>query len=497
MWCAESGERIIFTQPTKKLLKKSLVEMEKLRKKAGQPFILKLIDSDDSTTTVRDITTFLNNGGYPKDEYVEGKGVVLLCTNEAFFRLPYFDNEDKWHLIMDEPTDLHEHRFILPLPLLYEQIHDRFLANYLTSVPSGIPGYDLLQPNNDAFDTIAANKDNDRGVRDLLSPLLCKLRRRGGESYWKVYVREGHGLLTSDEREFRDTLVADMIPTPAFFVRFKTTTLIAANIENQFFLHYYMSQGIQFIEHSLIAKEMEKQWKESGGDGHNRNHLIQIYYGYWMDWSKRARDRDGGRKMKALVKAIVDLVGDRQFLYIANKDVPRNIFVSIPGANDIMEDGYPRVCRMDNKPHGRNDYRHRNIVVVLTATLPTPSHSKFLQEVLGLTDIQIRNRMMRDTIHQAVTRSSIRDPENEQEKLVIVPDVASSEYESKQFPGCPFPKQLDIRLEEIVKPAGRPKVHANAAERQRAYWQRNTEEKRKMKVAERMKRKRAGGNRGD
>jgi hypothetical protein len=116
--------------------------------------------------------------------------------------------------------------------------------------------------------------------------------------------------------------------------------------------------------------------------------------------------------------------------------------------------------------------------------------------VLGLADIQIRNRMMQDTIHQAVTRSGVRDPENEQEKLVIVPDVASSAYEARQFPGCRPPKQLDIRLEEVVKPVGRPKVHVSAAARQKAYWRRNIEEKRRKSAeAKRMRRKTKGGKR--
>jgi hypothetical protein len=67
--------------------------------------------------------------------------------------------------------------------------------------------------------------------------------------------------------------------------------------------------------------------------------------------------------------------------------------------------------------------------------------------------------------YQSVMRTSIRDPNNQDPKRIIVPDLSLAEYLQSKFPGAQIEK-IDIGIDEVITSTfGRPRKHQSNRER--------------------------------
>jgi hypothetical protein len=148
-------------------------------------------------------------------------------------------------------------------------------------------------------------------------------------------------------------------------------------------------------------------------------------------------------------------MGDKPFLWIANKDQPETLFAEF----------CPNAQRLPNAPHGLNDYQSIDNVAVLSALNPSPQHFAFLMNHEHLKEAEIQTAIAYHTYYQAVMRSSLRDPDNRNEKTVIVPDKDAAEWLSGLLPGSAV-ESLGIELKPKGKPGQPIKYDTDAEKKQ-------------------------------
>ena len=120
--------------------------------------------------------------------------------------------------------------------------------------------------------------------------------------------------------------------------------------------------------------------------------------------------------------------------------------------------------RLPNKPHGLNAYSEIHNIAFLSALNPPSDHFRFL-ETRGLTGGDVRRAIYFQAAYQSVMRTSIRDPNNQDPKRIVVPDLHLAEYLQSKFPDSQIEK-IDIGIDEVMTSTfGRPRKHQSNRER--------------------------------
>ena len=159
--------------------------------------------------------------------------------------------------------------------------------------------------------------------------------------------------------------------------------------------------------------------------------------------SQTTRDR--------LIQATKQLFGDESFLWQANKSMPDNPFG--PTASDCP------ISRM-----GSTLTQKFIILHFCRPSILRPTTSDLL-ETRGLTGGDVRRAIYFQAAYQSVMRTSIRDPNNQDPKRIVVPDLHLAEYLQSKFPGSQIEK-IDIGIDEVMTSTfGRPRKHRSNRER--------------------------------
>jgi hypothetical protein len=139
------------------------------------------------------------------------------------------------------------------------------------------------------------------------------------------------------------------------------------------------------------------------------------------NWSKHKRDRqievagDSYLVNELIICGALDLFGDDQFVWLANKDI---------------EDKDPfggRGIKLPHTPHGLNRFQHVHNVAVLAALNPSPALYAFLDEVAHLNSNEVRRAVYHEAAYQAAGRISTRNLADQTPKHVVVADRAAAE----------------------------------------------------------------------
>jgi hypothetical protein len=198
---------------------------------------------------------------------------------------------------------------------------------------------------------------------------------------------------------------------------------------------------------------------------HQNGELLSIYHGIEGGWSKRrmhetvsinANDADAPSTLHHIAEATKKLFANRRFMWHANKSVPA----------DLLDPNK----RLPSKPHGRNDFSGIHNIALLSAINPTPDHLRFLEMMGGLTPAEIRTALYFQSAYQVMMRSSLRDPDNGDAKVVVVPDLPLAKYVEALFQRCRI-RRLDTELpiQPVRKKRGRPQQHSSTKERVSAH----------------------------
>ena len=191
---------------------------------------------------------------------------------------------------------------------------------------------------------------------------------------------------------------------------------MAANIRQSFAAITLQQQGYNLLDHPAITPRLRYT------EAHQNGHLLRVLYLSSRPMSKHLRDkRVGDERMRDIITAAVeDRMQGLDYCWSANLDMP---------------DSSLRGTRMPFVSHGLNNYQHHRAVVVLNIANLNPQCMQAMVE-LGFTAEQVKAAIMAESVYQAVSRSALRDPANDQPVLAIVPDLACADFLAARFPGC-------------------------------------------------------------
>ena len=91
-----------------------------------------------------------------------------------------------------------------------------------------------------------------------------------------------------------------------------------------------------------------------------------------------------------------------------------------------------------------------DVCCIFSALNPPQAHRKFLQDLCGMTEREVRRALLSQTAYQSCGRGILRDPDSTGVFLLIVPDRDTAEDIAGYYPGC--------RIEKLVSDIEEPKL---------------------------------------
>lgn len=442
---AKEGELVLILQPTKELINKTIED--ELERRPDRPYhkVFHGGTIGAGRFVAQELTEFLVSP--PPD-----RGVIVFATHQAFPLIPYWPTKGDWHLMIDECPQAFRcdtHR----IPKTHSIITDDLSIEPYDSI------YGAVVPRSkNAFEQKVRNTADD----EILAALQETMRIIINPNWrtfvnWEQYEKLKAG--SCPDLTFHSTL------DPKLARGFKSVLIVGADIEESGLFQLWSIDGVTFVPDDDLAAGLRYIT-------HGNTHRTVIQYFIEKPWSKRIQNRelDDGIYLDRMVSIIKEKFADVPFLWQANKRT----------SDDIFD---PPAIRLPNSPHGLNAYSHIDNVAFLSALNPIPAHIKFLKH-MGLTAEAIRRATYMLVAYQAVMRSSLRDPSNHNERIVIVPDKKLAHYLSERLPDAQISK-IDIEDPSAsAKPAGRPRVHASNAAKSAAHRRRQQEQSRQKMLAD-------------
>lgn len=394
------GQKFLIAQPSTALIEESYRKCQEFAKASGGKVKITRFHSELGGPFV--VGSIVNHFKEADDG-----GEIVLITHSALFRVPYLHRSDTWTLIVDEIPQV-DRCWGLKISQTHEILTDALMVR-----DCGALYYQLLASDQTKLKAFASNQHDDQIYNIFQEAARCILSKD-----WKVYVRK------ENWDRYRNG-VAGKIPSdldlfammqPSMFAGFHSVIVMGAMFDQSLMALDWMSKGVEFRRFDAIQDHVRYQWHENGD-------LITFLYVLDTDWSKRIRGQevDGKSVMDYAVDAVKTEFGDREFLWIANRDIADLVF--------------PNGIRLPNTPHGLNQYQHIDNVVFLSALNRTPIHYSFLGEQ-GLDPDWVKMATGCQMAYQAMMRSSVRDPANSSRKIIVVPDARTAEFLADVFPGC-------------------------------------------------------------
>ncbi|MBP1180941.1 hypothetical protein [Methylobacterium sp. PvR107] len=303
-----------------------------------------------------------------------------------------------------------------------------------------------------SLDKIARNQ-----YGDALYAVLGPLAHRIASEDWDVYAKQAEFERLRRGEKTDASLVTYSLLKPSLLSGFATVTIASACMTETTLFRLWSAMGATM---KPVGAGLRKDLRYTE---HEHGDRITIYFASHEAWSKRFRDRAvedaTGAEVRILDRirqAIANLIGDEPFVWMGNKDLDDGFF------------GLAKAERLPNTPHGLNTYQGYHAVVVLSALNPPPAHFHFM-EAHGVSGEELRTGCYRTAVYQAVMRCSIRNPADTTPKRVVVMDRDTAEWLGALFPGAAVVPLPGLGALPSKGKAGRPRQHADAAAKTRAY----------------------------
>jgi hypothetical protein len=436
---ARKGLKTLIVQPTRDLIDKTI--MDELEAIEPSYPVTSIYHVKGSGSVVGAIVQHLKQAK-PR------QGEVLFITHEAFVRLPYLHRKSDWVLLFDEvpAVDVFDP---YELPVTHSLITDHLALDV-----RGPAHARLRCRDEDAAKFVGKIADNEDG--DMVLEKLQPLARRLVSEHWQVHVDQKQYARLIRGEKTDSTLNTYSVLKPSIFAGFKRVILASACIQDTMAFKLFEAKGCKMLPVSArLLRDLRYTRHEHG-------ERITIFYACDEAWSKRYRDKlvdDGaGGSIKLGDKvglAVLDQFGDEPFLWMGNKDLDDNFF-GVVGAQ-----------RLPNTPHGLNQFQGFHNIVVISALNPPPQHFGFLRE-FGVDGDEVRTAHYRTAVYQAAMRSSIRNPQDQTAKQVVVMDRDTAEWLANLFPGATVAPLPGLEVTPRKGKAGRPRQHKSGSERTQA-----------------------------
>jgi hypothetical protein len=359
-------------------------------------------------------------------------GRILFITWSAFLSLPFFPGRELWSAYFDEiPQVTTVDELLVPT----SHVH---LTAHVEVRPQGPVWGRVVVKKKGPLRKLSETKDT--SLKTSLAPVAKTLLSPKWTSYARI---ETFNALVNGKGE---KLTLHSVLRPRIFSGFRKVTMLGANFTNSLLYKMWTLEGVIFEEDHELKGGLRTSEHSNGG-------LVTIYYGLDAPWSKSVRDRQDKIIWRKLVAAAEDRMSGQPFGWIANKDINTDPFPGLPA------ESLPQVS------HGLNSFQHLDNVVFLSARLPSPDHFAFL-EWMGIGGEEVRRATYFEPVYQTVLRCSIRDPNNVNPKVVVIPDRSAAEFLQSLLPGSKV-ANLNIDLEgvSVIRARGRPKKHQDGTGR--------------------------------
>jgi hypothetical protein len=215
---------------------------------------------------------------------------------------------------------------------------------------------------------------------------------------------------------------------------------------------------INFVEHQAFVQEL----REVPVNG-------EIVIKYCLDKPWSAKKADKVIEGKSIREWMIDVI---------SKDMRKRGLSGILTLDNKKHDNEELFSWANSAPlpqvsHGLNSFQDYNNVVMLGAYNPPPHTIKFLKHQFCLDAADIKDGIMHQNLYQAAMRSSLRDPNNHDQKVIYVPDKGCAEYLAEIYNNAKISKFGDLSEAQV----GPRRKHASHADKQAAYRQRLREKK--------------------
>lgn len=303
-----------------------------------------------------------------------------------------------------------------------------------------------------SLDKIARNQNGD-ALYEVLEPVAHRIT----SDDWIVYAKQAEFERLRDGRKTNAAIITYSLLKPSLLSGFASVTIASACMTETTLFRLWSAMGIKMKPVSEALHKDLRYTKHEHGD------RITIYYATHEQWSKSYRDLPvknaagtDTRVLEQIKQAVVALIGDEPFVWMGNKDLDDGFF------------GLAEAKRLPNTPHGLNSFQSYHNVVVLSALNPPPLHFHFMDSQ-GLSGEELRTGGYHTAVYQAVMRCSIRNPADTTPKKVVVMDRDTAEWLADLFSGAAVVPLPGLGALPSKGKAGRPRQHADAAARTRAY----------------------------
>jgi hypothetical protein len=437
-----------FIQPTIALCKQSYmdarVRFPNIKERLGT-----IVTRRDSGGKIASrITKYLND----RDE----SGDLLYVTHAGFLRTPHWHRPDTWNLFVDEAMEVTYHReFRLRKyrHLLLDLFHVR---------PSRHERYGALEARNHGeLDDALAQMEHDE-IYGHFADFIWRLRH----DHWHLHV--DHGAFEKFQTGETHTLEVHGLLAPSIFEPFASVTLMGANLNDSIMRKFFAKEGCTFSDHTGINNALRYQ-------SHNNGSRLLIKYLTEGKWSKTLRNR------KVRSDDDPDVAEDICGVYMDLCQQEAAKHSELPplwiGNNDIRGDEFEGE-RLKNVPHGLNSYVRHSCCCIFSALNPPQAHRKFLQDLCGMTEREVRRALLSQTAYQSCGRGILRDPESTGVFLLIVPDRDTAEDIASYYPGS----RIEKLVSDIEEPKiGRPSKYRSDVERDAAKKEQNRLSQRRVR----------------
>jgi hypothetical protein len=424
---AKSGHRVLVLQPTIELIERT-IELELLTKPNHPKY--KVFHRKKSGGSVASAISKHSKAGDELD------GTIVFATHQVLPYIRYFAESSRWHVLMDEEMQVHAcNQYVVPDT--HSLLTDHLQLEPHKDVYSKITASDL-----EAIEDIARNKRKDQVLEQFRSAAQI-LRNDNYESY--VNTKQYGELLVGPHK----TLTIHSVLNPSVLAGFGSVTMASALFEDSMIYKLWSKMGVNFIEDAALTDDLLFTEHEKGS-------LVTIFYAEESTWSRnrrKSRIEDSETTiLDEFVRAVAAKYEGREFLFQANRDVKDTIF----GDN---------AKRIPNVPHGLNIFSHVHNIAFLSSLNPPPEHFRFMERCWEISGDELKRAVYCSTVYQAVMRGSIRDPNNEDDKIAIVPDRFVADYLHGVFPGSHV-FRLDTDIPILIRGTpGRPRRFASVNER--------------------------------
>ncbi|MCG5247325.1 DEAD/DEAH box helicase family protein [Methylorubrum extorquens] len=431
------GETVILTQPSKNLCHQTAQEMS-----VRFPDVpVKVFNQDTcGQKTVVGLSEHLRN---PPD-----RPHLIIATWAAFMMLPHIIRPERYHLICDEiPTAFVPDSIRLP--------DNHSLLTDALEIGDAGPIYGLVKVSNPtAVRKMAENRNKD-AFNSLVNPLAKRIHQGRHSTY--IDIKSYNGLLigSKDDRLLATYSMLD----PTLFLGFKSVVFAGARAEETILYKWFEGKGVRFVRDTALMNKLRYSEHENG-------HLIEFYYASERNWSKTEQKNDPTFRPR-FIEAVQSLFGRNEFVWQDNVTNEVDTFSGVVSGYNV-----------GHSPHGLNAFQHINRSVILSALNYSRSEGGFLTNFCGIGPDEQRIALAYHSSYQTYNRISVRDPNNYEKKIVILPDRQNAAWQRERFPGSVvIPLGIDSRNGPRTRS---DKLYANPTDRKRA--QRNKLEEQQKEI---------------